>query len=110
MFGYRKITLLLSILLGACTQETPLTKEKTVLILADAMRLEATQQVAYNYMVIPDSLWKQHYDFLLKKHQVSPKDFEKTMEELKQNGKLFADVMNEVVQILEEEHDKKFRR
>jgi hypothetical protein len=98
------------LLLSACNNKTPLSKEKTVAILADAMRMEATQQVQYNYMVLPDSLWKINYDFLLEKHQVSQADFKTTISYYKQEGKLFAEIMKEVVQILEEENDKNYRR
>ena len=80
------------------------------MLLTDAMRLEASQQVAYNYMLLPDSIWKEQYAFLLKKHRVSQEDFESTMEYYKRNGKEFATLMEEVIVVLEAESNKEFKR
>ena len=110
MFRLGKVTILMALLLGSCSKEVPLDRTTTVMLLADAMRLEASQQVAYNYMLLPDSIWTKQYDFVLKKHGVTPGDFETTMEYYKRHGKEFSSVMQEVVAILEEESNKEFRR
>lgn len=110
MFRLGKVTILIALLLGSCSKEVPLDRTTTVMLLADAMRLEASQQVAYNYMLLPDSIWTKQYDFVLKKHGVTPGDFETTMEYYKRHGKEFSSVMQEVVAILEEESNKEFRR
>ncbi len=110
MFRLGKVTILIALLLGSCSKELPIDKDKTVLVLADAMRLEASQQVAYNYMLLSDSVWTLQYDFLLKKHGVSNTDFEETMAYYKRHGKEFAALMEEVVSILEKESTKEFER
>lgn len=110
MFRLGKVTILMALLLGSCSKEIPLDRNTTVMLLADAMRLEASQQVAYNYMLLPDSIWTRQYDFILKKHGVTQSDFEITMEYYKRHGAEFSGVMEEVVAILEEESNKEFRR
>jgi hypothetical protein len=110
MFRLGKVTILIALLLGSCSKDLPINRETTVLILTDAMRLEASQQVAYNYMLLPDSIWKLQYDFILAKYQVSAADFENTMEYYKQHGKEFANIMTDVVAVLEEESNKEFKR
>ena len=110
MIRFGKVTILMALLLGSCSQELPINKETTVLLLTDAMRLEASQQVAYNYMLLPDSIWKQHYSFLLQKYHVSNENFENTMEYYKRNGKEFAALMEEVIVVLEAESNKEFKR
>ncbi len=110
MIRLGKVTILIALLLGSCSNDLPINRETTVLIITDAMRLEASQQVAYNYMLLPDSIWKLQYDFILAKHQVSSADFENTMEYYKQHGKEFANIMTDVVAVLEEESNKDFKR
>lgn len=110
MFRLVKVTILIALLLGSCSKDLPINRETTVLILTDAMRLEASQQVAYNYMLLPDSIWELQYDFILAKHKVSSADFENTMEYYKQHGKEFANIMTDVVAVLEEESNKEFKR
>jgi len=107
-----KVSVLLGILLwfSSCKKNLPISEDQTVEILVDAMRLEASQQVAYNYLTLPDSAWDSGYAFVLKKHKVSPKDFEKTMNYYQQNAQEFADLMSKVVDILNKEELKDFRR
>lgn len=110
MFSWNKVTILALILLASCGDKTPIQREKTVEVLTDAMRLEASQQVAYNYLLLPDSIWEKQYGFLLKKHQISPKEFEETLEYYKSHGKEFAEIMGEVVAILEKESNQEYVR
>lgn len=109
---FPKVGLFLGILLcfSSCGKNLPLSEGQTVEILADAMRLEASQQVAYNYLTLPDSAWDRGYDFLLKKHKVNPKDFEETMNYYQQNAQEFADLMSKVVDVLNKEELKDYRR
>ena len=110
MYRLGKVTTIIALLLGACSQDVPVNKETLRGLLVDAMRLEASQQVAYNYLLLPDSLWEQQYAFVLKKHGVEKVDFIETMEYYKQHGKEFADLMSEVVVCLENENNKEFKR
>ena len=95
---------------SSCGKKLPIKEEKLVEILADAMRLEASQQVAYNYLTMPDSEWDKGYDFVLKKHPVSPKEFELTMDYYQKNAQEFSDLMAKVVDILNKEELKEYRR
>jgi hypothetical protein len=110
MFSLNKVTILCLILLMSCQTKTPLTREQTMLVLTDAMRLEASQQVAYNYLLLPDSIWQKQYDFVLKKHGISEQDFETTLLYYKQHGQEFADLMSDVVEILDAESKQEFIR
>lgn len=110
MYRFGKVTTFLVILLGACSRDLPVDKETMHGLLVDAMRLEASQQVAYHYLLLPDSIWEQQYAFVLKKHGVEKVDFIETMEYYKQHGKEFAALMTEVVLRLESENNKDFKR
>ncbi|MEY3964926.1 MAG: hypothetical protein RL263_95 [Bacteroidota bacterium] len=109
---FPKVSLLVGILLwfSSCSKNLPVNDEKLVEILADAMRLEASQQVAYNYLTMPDSAWDKGYSFILKKHQVSAADFEKTMNYYQKNAQEFSDLMGKVVDVLNKEELKDYRR
>lgn len=88
----------------------PIQDDKLVEILADAMRLEASQQVAYNYLTMPDSAWDKGYSFILKKHNVDSLEFEETMNYYQRNAQEFADIMSKVVDVLNKEELKQYRR
>lgn len=98
------------LLFSSCSESRPVEDEKLIEILADAMRLEASQQVAYNYLTMPDTAWDKGYAFVLKKHNVSPADFEKTMDYYQKNAQEFSDLMGKVVEVLNKEELKDYRR
>jgi len=79
-------------------------------LMADVLRLEASQQVEYNYMTLSDSIWKLNYSFVLKKHNIDSSDFKNTLEFYKRNPSEFSDLMGKVIDELQEEEIKRFRR
>lgn len=105
-----KILIFSALVIFSCGENPVLTREKMIVIMADAMRLEASQQVAYNYLPLSDSTWEENYAYLLKKHKVSKFEFDETMEYYKTHAKEFSSLMEEVVVVLDEEDNKEFRR
>lgn len=105
-----KLLIFGALVLCSCGENPTLTREKMIVVMADAMRLEASQQVAYNYLPLSDSIWEENYAYLLKKHKVGKVDFEETMEYYKAHAKEFSSLMEEVVAVLDEEDNKEFRR
>ena|SRR6056300_358495 len=105
-----KLLIFGALVLFSCGENPALTREKMVVVMADAMRLEASQQVAYNYLPLPDSIWVQNYAYLLQKHKVTKAEFEETIEYYKAHAKEFSSLMEEVVALLDEEDNKEFRR
>lgn len=86
----------------ACnSRQFPVEEPKMVQILADAMRLEAGMQIKYNYAIQPDSLWNRNYAIILKKHNVDHSDFDETLKSYKRDGKLFAELMEKVIDVLQ---------
>ena len=98
-----KITTLWPILvLFACQSSSFKVPEATMVeIMSDALTLEAGNSIKYNYAVLPDSLWNTEYAFILKKHNVSPADFEATMESYKHNGEKFGQLIEKVIDNLQ---------
>ncbi len=78
--------------------------------MADVIRLEASQQVEYNYLTLSDSLWSLNYNFVLKKHKIDSNDFKQTLEFYKSNPSEFSNLMGKVIDDLQEEEIKRFRR
>jgi len=78
--------------------------------MADVIRLEASQQVEYNYLTLSDSLWSLNYGFILKKHQIDSTDFKQTLEFYKRNPSEFSELMGKVIDELQQEEIKRFRR
>lgn len=97
---------LITLVLGCNSMDFPVKESKMVQVMADAMRLEAGMQIKYNYAVQPDSIWNANYAFILKKHDVSKADFDKTMESYKRDGKKFAELMEKVIDILQRDEVK----
>ncbi len=102
--------LLVSIFLISCKSEPRISEQKMVSLMSDVIRLEASQQVEYNYMTLSDSLWGLNYQFVLKKHSVDTQDFNQTMEFYKRNPTEFSNLMGKVIDELQEEEIKRFRR
>lgn len=106
-FCLKITTIFLITLASACNSlEFPVDEPKMVAIMVDAMRMEAGMQVKYNYAVQPDSVWKQNYAFILKKHDVAQKDFDKTIESYKRDGKKFTELMEKAIEILQRDEVK----
>jgi hypothetical protein len=105
-----KILIFGALVIYSCGENPTLTREKMITVMADAMRIEASQQVAYNYLPLSDSIWGENYAYLLKKHKVTKVEFEETMEYYKTHAKEFSSLMEEVVGVLDEEDNKEFRR
>ncbi len=97
-------------ILFSCQTEPKISQEKMIPLMADVMRLEASQQVEYNYMTMADSLWALNYDFVLKKHQIDSSEFKSTLEFYKRNPSEFSILMGKVIDALQEEEIKRFRR
>lgn len=84
----------------------PVEENKMVDILADAMVLESGIQIKYNYAVLPDSIWTANYGFILKKHNVTVADFDKTLDYYKRDGKAFSALMEKVIVKLQKDEVK----
>lgn len=101
-FCLKITTIFLITVVFACnSRQFPIEEPKMVQILADAMRLEAGMQIKYNYAIQPDSMWKKNYAFILKKHNVEQADFDQTLGSYKRDGKLFAELMEKVIDVLQ---------
>jgi len=94
----------------SCQTKPSIPQEKMIPLMADVLRLEASQQVEYNYMTLSDSIWKLNYSFVLKKHNIDSSDFKNTLEFYKRNPSEFSDLMGKVIDELQEEEIKRFRR
>ena len=110
-----KANLLLGILFGSsifisCELEPTIPQQKMIPLMADVIRLEASQQVEYNYQTLSDSLWTLNYSFVLKKHQIDSNEFKQTLEFYKRNPSDFSNLMGKVIDELQEEEIKRFRR
>ena len=112
---YTTINILLLILFTAsfffsCQSEPKISEQKMIPLMADVIRLEASQQVEYNYLTLSDSLWSLNYNFVLKKHKIDSNDFKQTLEFYKRNPSEFSNLMGKVIDDLQEEEIKRFRR
>lgn len=105
-----KLLFFISLIVFSCRENQKISRDKMVVIFADAMRLEASQQVAYNYLPVSDSIWETNYAYLLKKHDVSQTNFESTVEYYKEHAKEFSDLMADVIAVLDDEDNKDFKR
>lgn len=110
-----KVNLLFGILFGAlifisCESQPTIPQQKMIPLMADVIRLEASQQVEYNYQTLSDSLWTLNYSFVLKKHQIDSNEFKQTLEFYKRNPSDFSNLMGKVIDELQEEEIKRFRR
>ncbi len=110
-----RVNLLLGILFGAlifisCESQPTIPQQKMIPLMADVIRLEASQQVEYNYQTLSDSLWTLNYSFVLKKHQTDSNEFKQTLEFYKRNPSDFSNLMGKVIDELQEEEIKRFRR
>ena len=101
-FCLKITTIFLITVVFACnSRQFPVEEPKMVQILADAMRLEAGMQIKYNYAIQPDSLWNRNYAIILKKHNVDQSDFDETLKSYKRDGKLFAELMEKLIDFLQ---------
>ncbi len=94
-----KITLFLLICSVFACHSSPnkVSDEKMISILADAMLLEASNQIHYNYAILPDSVWFNEYSFICKKHLINFEDFKSQLHWLKENPDEFSSIMEKVI-------------
>jgi len=104
------LTLFGTSILFSCQSEPNIPQQKMIPLMADVIRLEASQQVEYNYLTLSDSLWSLNYGFILKKHQIDSTDFKQTLEFYKRNPSEFSELMGKVIDELQQEEIKRFRR
>jgi hypothetical protein len=106
-FCLKITTIFLITVVFACnSRQFPVEEPKMVQIFADAMRLEAGMQIKYNYAIQPDSMWNKNYTLILKKHNVDQADFDQTLKSYKRDGKLFAELMEKVIDVLQRDEVK----
>ncbi|MGC6413844.1 MAG: DUF4296 domain-containing protein [Bacteroidia bacterium] len=110
MIRLSKITILLSIFIIGCSEDPPISKEKMVPIMADAMRMEAAEQIGNNYITIPDSIWKLNYTFLMQKYSLDSTTFNSAMRYYTERPAEFSKIMEQVIEILQKEELKEFKR
>ncbi|MSP57384.1 MAG: DUF4296 domain-containing protein [Flavobacteriaceae bacterium] len=94
-----KITLFLLICSVFACHSSPnrVSDEKMIAILADAMVLEASNQIQYDYATLPDSVWLKEYSFVCKKHAINFEDFKSQLHWLKENPDEFSPIMEKVI-------------
>jgi len=79
-------------------------------IMADAMRMEAAEQIGYNYVTIPDSVWNLNYTFLMDKYSVDSLTFTDALRYYTERPAEFSKIMEQVIEILQKEELKEFKR
>ena len=79
-------------------------------IMADCMRMEAAEQIGYNYVTVPDSVWKLNYSFLMDKYSLDSTTFKNAMRYYTERPAEFSKIMEQVIEILQKEELKEFKR
>lgn len=88
---------------GGCgTSPNAVDEETMVLLLADAMTMEAGHQVQYNFGILPDSIWIKDYTFLCKKHKVEYSDFSKQLSWYQDQPEEYSQLMEKVITQLQQ--------